>query len=53
MRPRTLALAVAALEAARLDAQLLPRLPRGTRSVAAKIVSAATRARAEAPFAIA
>jgi hypothetical protein len=50
LRPRSLALAAAVLQAARLDAKLLPRLPRGTRSVARKLVSKATRVQAAHPL---
>jgi hypothetical protein len=51
LRPRSIALAGAVLETARLDAKLPPRLPRGARRVAHALLSAASRARAEHPLA--
>lgn len=53
LRPRSIALAGGALWAARLDASLLPRLPREVRPVARTLVSAAARVRAEHPIATA
>lgn len=53
LRPRSLALAGAALWAARADAMLLPHLPRRARPAARAVVGAAARIRAEHPIATA
>lgn len=51
MRPRSIALAGAALWAARLDAQILPHLPAKARPLGRALVGAAARIRAEHPLA--
>jgi hypothetical protein len=53
LRPRSVALAGAALWAARTDVRLLPRLPREARPLARALVRAAARIRAERPIATA
>ena len=53
LRPRSVALAGAALWAARADARLLPRLPRGARPLAHKLVTTAAKIRAQQPLATA
>ena len=53
LRPRSVALAGAALWAARADLRLLPRLPRRARPIGHALVAAAARIRAEHPVATA
>jgi hypothetical protein len=53
LRPRSVALAGAALWAARADLRLLPGLPRPARPVAHALVKAAARIRAAEPLATA